>query len=221
MLSGFHLKTAEWLTSPVETSVSHLDDILRPTCSPQFCMDFKPSGVTASDHLFAPSPTSCWGEKASASHHWEGSFNRPKRKEAVMFGSFENILMNHTRAVTERSSGSHYSDRNTRPFFPYQAQLPDKHSAEPMHCTPEQESLESDRYSFAPSFSAQMYRSQQSNHFQPYRQFCHPSKCPPFMSHHTDMMHYPPSYMLERDPAPPLSSFPSPEHWCFPPMRLY
>lgn len=219
MLSGFHVKTAEWLTSPVETSVSLLDDILRPTFPPQFCMDFEPSEVTASDHLFAPSPTSCRGEKAPASQHWEDSFNRPKSKEAVMFGSFENSFMNHTRAVTGRRSVSRYSDSNIQPFFPYQAQLPDGHSAVPMHFP--QDPFETDRYSFAPSFSAQIHRPPQSNHFQPLTQFSHPSTCPPLRSHHTDMSHYPPSHMLERDPAPPLSSFPSPEHWSFPPMRLY
>ncbi len=221
MLSDFHVKTAEWLTSPVETSVSFLEDILRPTCSPQFGMDFQPSGVTANDHLFAPSPTSRWGEKDSASQHWKDSFNRPKSKEAVMFGSFEHSFMNHTRAVAERRSVSQYSDRNIQPFFPYQAQLPDRHPAEPMHFPQEQHPFETDRCSFAPSFSAQIHSPPQSNHFQPLNQFSHPSTFPPLRPRHTDMAHYPPSHMLERDPAFPLSSFRSPEHWSFPPMRLY
>ncbi|XP_031144294.1 uncharacterized protein si:dkey-250k15.4 [Sander lucioperca] len=209
-------QTAEWLTSPVETSVSLLDDILRPTCTPQFYMDYEPSGVTASDHLF--SPTSCWGEKASASHHWEDSFNRPKSKEAVMFDSFENASMNHTRAVPERSSGSQFSGINIQRFFPYQTHLPDRHSPAPTHFPQEKDPFEVDRSSFAPSF-AQIQHPQQS--FQPFSQFSHPSPCPPLRSHHTDMMHYPPSHMLERDTVPPLSSFPSPGHWSFPPMRLY
>lgn len=217
MLSGFHVKTAEWLTSPVETSVSILDDILlRPNCTPQFCMDFEPPGVSASDHLF--SPTSCWGEKASACQHWEDSFNKPKSKEAV-FDSFENNFMKHSRAVPPRSSGSQYSGSNMQPFFPYQAQLPDRRSTEPMYFPQEEDPFETDRYSFAPSFSAQIHHPQQS--FQPFGQFSHSSTCPPLQSHHTDMMHYPPSHMLERDPAAPRSSFPSPEHWAFPPMRLY
>ncbi|XP_068568974.1 proline-rich protein 19 isoform X2 [Cebidichthys violaceus] len=38
-------QTADWFRSPVETSVSLLDDILRPTCAPQFCMEFEPSGA--------------------------------------------------------------------------------------------------------------------------------------------------------------------------------
>ncbi|XP_035527538.1 uncharacterized protein LOC118335392 [Morone saxatilis] len=209
-------QAAEWLTRPVETSVSLLDDILRSTSSPEFCMDFEPSGVKASDHLFAPSATSCWGENASASQHWEDRFNKAKSNENVMFGSF----LNHNRVFTERSSRSQYRG-NIQPLFPYQAQLPHRNSEQPMHPPREQDPFETDRNSFAPFFSAQICHPQQSTNFQPFSQFSHPSACPPLRSHHTDMMHYPPSHMIERDPAHPLSSFPSPELWFFPPMRLY
>ncbi|XP_051262591.1 uncharacterized protein si:dkey-250k15.4 [Dicentrarchus labrax] len=171
-------QTAEWLTSPVETSVSLLDDILRSTCSPQFCMDFEPSGVKASDHLFAPSHTSCWEENASASQHWEDRFNKAKSNENVMFGSF----LNHNRAVTERGSRSQYRS-NIQPFFPYQAQLPHRNSA--MHPPREQDPFETDRSSFAPFFHAQICHPQQSTNFEPFSQFSHPSTCPPpqFPSH--------------------------------------
>ncbi|TKS82299.1 hypothetical protein D9C73_016408 [Collichthys lucidus] len=214
-------QTAEWLKSPVEPSVGLLDDVLRPTRSPQLCMDFESSGVTAINHLFAPSPTSCWAEEASASPHWGDIFNRPKSKEAVMFGSFENNYINHRRAVTERSRGSQYNNDNVQPHFFYQAQLPDRHTAQPVHFPQERGRFETDRYSLAPSFSAQSHYPQQHNNFQPFSHFSHSSSRPPLRSHHTDMMHYPPSHMLERDPAPPLSSFSSPEPWSFPPMRLY
>lgn len=205
----------------MDTSVSLLDDILRPTHSPQFCMYFEPSRVITSEHLFAPSPTSCWGEKASASQHWKDRFNRPKSKDALMFGPVENSFVNQTRAVTERSSGSDYTDHNIQPFFPYQAQLLDRHSAGPMHCPQEQGPFEHDKYSFASAFSSKSHLPQQQNPFQPFNQFSLPLNCPPVRSHHTDMMNYPPSHMLDKDPAPPLSFFPSLEHWSFPPMRLY
>ncbi|KAK9514054.1 hypothetical protein VZT92_027543 [Zoarces viviparus] len=210
-------QTAAWFTSPVETSVSLLDDILGPTCSPQFYMEFEPSGHTTSDHLF--SPTSCWAEKVSVSQHWEDGFNKPKNNKAVMFDSFENSFLNHTRAVPERSSGSQYSSSNIPPFFPSQTQLPNRRSAEPMHFPHEKDPFETDRYSYAPSFSAQIHHPLQS--LQPLSQFSYPSTHPPLRSHHTDMNHYPPSHALDRDPAALLSSFPSPEHWSFPPMRLY
>ncbi|XP_042279242.1 uncharacterized protein si:dkey-250k15.4 [Thunnus maccoyii] len=213
-------QTAGWLTSPVETSVSLLGDILRPSCSPQFCMDFEPSRTSSSDHLFAPSLFSCWGATTSASQHWEDSFNRSKTKESVMFDSSENSFMSHTRAIREGSNRLQYSDHNIQPFFPNQAQLPDGHSAEPRQFPQEHDSFENEKCSFAPAFSAQIHQPQQSNH-QPFSQFSHPPTCSSLRSHHSDMMNYPPSHMLERSPAPPLSSFPSPEHWSFPPMRLY
>lgn len=222
MLSAFCAKTAEWVTGPVETPVSFLDDILRPTHSPQHCMDLEPSGVSANNHLFAPSPISCWEEKASASQHWEDRFNRPKSKEAVVFGSFKNSFMNCARAVTEKSSGSLFSDSNIHPIFSYQAQLPHKHSTEPMLFPQEQGRFDNNRCSFASSFPAQMHNPGVHNStFQPFSQFSHPPTCSYLMSHHTDMMHYPPSHMLERDSAPPASSLLSPQHWSFPPMRLY
>ncbi|XP_059195237.1 uncharacterized protein si:dkey-250k15.4 [Centropristis striata] len=207
-------QTPEWLTSPVETSVNILDDILRPT---EFCMDFEPSGVTASDQLL--SPTACWGERGSASQHREDSLNRQRGKEAVMLDSFENGFMNFARAAPERSSGSQFNGSNIQPLFPFQTQFLDKCSAEPVHFPQAKGQFETDRYSFAPSFSAQIHHPQQG--FHPFSQFSHPSTCPPLRSHHTDMIHYPPSHMLEGEPAAPRSSFPSPEHWSFPPMRLY
>ncbi|XP_056299726.1 uncharacterized protein si:dkey-250k15.4 [Pseudoliparis swirei] len=209
--------SAEWSTSPIETSVGLVDDILRPTYAPEFCLDFELFGGTASDHLF--SPTSCWEEKASVSQHWDDIFNKPKNNKTVTFDPFENSFLNHTRAALERSSGSQYSGANTQPFFPSPTLLPYRHSAEPMHFPQEKDPFETDRYSHVPSFSAQIQHPLQS--FQRLSQFGHPSACPPLRSHHTDMIHYPPSHTLERDLAAPLSSFPSPGHWSFPPMRLY
>lgn len=188
----------------METPGSLLDNILRPTCSPQFCMYFEPSGVTASEHWFDSSPT-------SASQHWEDRLNRPKSKCAVMFGSFENNYMNQTRAAAERNSGSHYSGSIIRhhPVFPYQAKPPDTHLA---GCAPEQDPFKTDKFSFASSSSAKRHHPQQHSHFS---QFISPLHYPLLRSHRTDMVNYPPSHMLERDPAPSL------EHWSFPPMRLY
>lgn len=206
----------------MDTSVSLLDDILRSNHSPQFSMYFEPSRVTTSEHLFSPCPTSCWGEKASASQHLKDRFNRPKSKDAFMFGPFENSFVNQTRAVKEGISGSDYTDHNIHPFVPHQAQLLDRHSRRGvMHCPQEQGPFESDKYSFASTFASKSHLPQQHNHFQPLSQFSLPLNCPPVRSHYTDMINYPPSHMLERDPAPPLSFFPSLEHWSFPPMRLY
>lgn len=192
---------------PLETPVSLLDNLLRPACSPQFCMHFEPSGVTASEHLFNSSPTLCWGEKTSVSQQ----LNRPKSKGTVVFGSFENSYMSQTRAAAERSSGSRYSGSiiQHHPVFPYQAKPPDAHLA---RCAPVQDPFETGQFPFAPSFSTKRNQPQQHSHFS---QFIPPLHYPLLRSDFTDMVNYPPSHMLERDPAPSL------EHWSFPPMRLY
>lgn len=197
---------------PVETSVSLLDDILRPTHSPQFCMYSEPI-----DELFTPSSTPCWGEEVTSFQHWGHRLNRPQNKDEVILGSFVNRFKNQTRAVTERSSGSH---SNIQPFFPYQAQKPDKHSVGQILCTREQGPFEFDKFSFSPSISAKSH-SQQNNYFQPLNPFSGPLNSPPLRSHQTDLMNYPPSHILERDSARSLSSFPNLEPWSFPPMRLY
>lgn len=182
-------------------------------------MDSEPPGTSAVDHLFSTSATSCWAGKASTSQHWEDSWTRPQSKESFMFDSFENCFLNHSRTVRE-SCGSQCSGGNTQPFFSYPAQLPDGYSAETMHFPQEPDPFVTDRYSYAPTFSSQIHHPNRSHYFQTFSQFSHPSACPPVRSHNTDIMHYPPSHMLERKPAPHFSSW-SPEHWSFPPMRLY
>lgn len=209
-------KVAEWLTSPRDASVSILDNILRPSLSPPLGIDFDPCGSSESN-LFTFSTTLCQREKASVPKDWEQHFNGSKSKKSLMFDSFENNVMGYSRAMGKRSPG--YSDINTQPSFSYQEQLPDRHAAEPMYFSQQDDLFGTDRYSCAPSFPAQIHH--QRNHFQPLRQFSRPSSCFPLKSHNTDMMYYPPSYMIERDPAPSLSAFPSPECWSFPPMRLY
>ncbi|XP_037309140.2 uncharacterized protein si:dkey-250k15.4 [Pungitius pungitius] len=200
-------QSADWLTSPMETSLSVLDDLLTPTCAPLVCMDFEPSKRRTSDTSF--SPTSRWGGTASASPHWEHGFNKPKKNNGVMFDSFE------SQAVPERSSGSRYSSSDMQPLFPYQMQL----AAEPMHLPLDKEPLETHSYYYDTSRSAQLPRPPQS--FQPLSQFSHHSTCPPSRSSLPDMTRYPPSHTLERGTAAPHSFFPSPDRWSFPPMRLY
>lgn len=183
-------------------------------------MEAELPGGSENKHLFSPSATSCWAEEASASQPWEGSLNKPKSKEVFMFESFQNSFMNHRRAVRQ-SCVPQFSGSDIQPFIPYSAQLPDGLSAEPKRVSQEPDPFVTDRYSNAPFFSAQVCHPNRSNHSGMFSQLGHPSSFSALRSHHTDMMHYPPSHMLERDSAPPFSSFLSPEHWSFPPMRLY
>lgn len=208
----FHVKTTGWLTSPMETSVSLLEDLFVPSCSPQFCMDFEPS-TASSDHVFAPSPTSCWGEKHSAPQHQDDCFNRKKCTKSVVFDCFESSFTNGSRSVREGSSGLQCRGRTIQPFFPFKA---DRYSTEPRQFPPEENSFEAGQCCSASAFTDR----QQINH-QPFSQFSHRPSRPNLRSHHSDMINYPPSHMIDKGPASSLSSFLSPEHWSFPPMRLY
>ncbi|XP_060937988.1 uncharacterized protein si:dkey-250k15.4 [Limanda limanda] len=199
--------------SPMDSSARPSDDILGLGSSPQFRMNVE------RDYLFPSSPTSCWGDKASASQRWDAGLNRTNCKESVIFYPFDNSISDHTGAFREKSCGPQYKD--TKPLFPYQTQMIDRHSAGPMHFPQDQHPFQTERFSFPPSFSSQIHHPNPSSIFQPFNQSSPALTCPPISSYHTDMSHYPPSHMLERGPAPCLSSLPSPELWSFPPMKLY
>ncbi|XP_023117526.2 uncharacterized protein si:dkey-250k15.4 [Amphiprion ocellaris] len=198
-------KTFNWKFSP---QLHHNEE--------QFFMDFEPSGPSASEG-FTPSLTLCREEIAS--ERQENSFNRSNSKESVMFDFFENSFVNCT-SDRERRPGLQCRGANIQPFFSHQAQLADGQPAEPTYFPQKQDPLTDNRYSFSPLFPAKIPNFYQSNSLFPFSQFLHPLACSPPRSHHTDMVHYPPSQMLERS-TNPLSSLLSPVHWSFPAMRLY
>ncbi|XP_028281889.1 proline-rich protein 19 [Parambassis ranga] len=204
------VKKAEWPTITKDTCV--LDDFLRPDVSPQHCMDFNPSGSSLGS-LFAPSTTFRKVEKPSTSNHWEHRFNRSIIQESPKFDFFENSPTNNTS--TAHSTGTYYKPQY-QPLFPNRTQLPLGRSAEATDFKQEQDPFRPDTYTSAPSFPIHHTYS-----FQPFSQFGHPAAQPALMSHNTDMMHYPPSHMLESETVPSFSSFTSPDDWSFPPMRLY
>lgn len=177
---------------PVETSVSFWGDVFRPTRSPKLCMNFEPSGSMASEHLFAPSPASSWGEKQAASPLWGDRFEWPRCKESWRFGE-------------SRSSRSHHAEV---PFFLRQPQSQFQHGARPASCLQAQ----------GPFQTVQFPHQQQQSGFQSFHQTSPPLSCLPQLSHLSNMDTYPPSYVLDKE-APPY--FPSLEPWSFPPMRLY
>lgn len=200
---------------PEETSTSFLGDILRPSPSAWFSMDFVPSRI--SDHLFAPSPMLCWEDRNPQVPHPKDSLSRQISKETFMFDSFENRLMNQSRA----NIGPQYTFSHTQNFTPLQTQLQERCSTESIHFPEEKDPFATERYCFASSFSSQVQRPDPVHSYQPFSQNSQLSACLPLRPHRTDMIHYPPSHMLEREPASSRSSLLSPEHWTFPPMRLY
>uniref|UniRef100_A0A3B3U0H5 Uncharacterized protein n=1 Tax=Poecilia latipinna TaxID=48699 RepID=A0A3B3U0H5_9TELE len=135
--------------------------------------------------------------------------------ESDLLDLFQNNFVNQTRNLRERLSEQQPHHSNVQPFFSHQ----DRHSAD-LHVFPrEQNPSKTDRFYFAPFFPSKSHRRSQSNHLQGFGQFSPVHQN--FRPDPTDMMHYPPSHMLERNLVPPSSSLPSPEHWSFPPMRLY
>uniref|UniRef100_A0A3B5MYW9 Uncharacterized protein n=1 Tax=Xiphophorus couchianus TaxID=32473 RepID=A0A3B5MYW9_9TELE len=144
---------------------------------------------------------------------WET--NKCKTQESDLLDSFQNKFVNQTRNLRERLSAQQPHHSNAQPFFSHQV----RHSAD-LHGFPqEQNPSKTDRFYFAPFFPSKSHRQPQSNHLQAFGQFSPVHQN--FRPDPTDMMHYPPSHMLERNLAPTSSSLPSPAHWSFPPMRLY
>ncbi|XP_014908309.1 proline-rich protein 19 [Poecilia latipinna] len=202
----------EELANPVDTFVKPLDETFKPGFSPFLHMDFEPSGTSVSD-LFAHSPISYQQDNVSGLELWETS--KCKTQESDLLDLFQNNFVNQTRNLRERLSEQQPHHSNVQPFFSHQ----DRHSAD-LHVFPrEQNPSKTDRFYFAPFFPSKSHRRSQSNHLQGFGQFSPVHQN--FRPDPTDMMHYPPSHMLERNLVPPSSSLPSPEHWSFPPMRLY
>ncbi|PWA20664.1 hypothetical protein CCH79_00011598, partial [Gambusia affinis] len=202
----------EELTNPVDTFVKPLDETFKSVFSPFLHMDFEPSGTSVTD-LFAHSPISYQVDNVSGPELWET--NKCKTQESDLLDSFQNNFVNQTRNLRERLSEQQPHHSNIQPFFSHQ----DRHSAD-LHVFPwEQNPSKTDRFYFAPFFPSKSHRRPQSNYLQAFGQFSPAQQN--FRPNPTDMMHYPPSHMLERNLAPTSSSLPSPEHWSFPPMRLY
>lgn len=214
---------AEWTTSSVEKSVVFLDDVFNCKSSPHFCMDFEASEGFSVErkHLLTPSHTKHYEHKLRVSQQLDDHFIRT-RKEPAGFDSFRNSFINlsDTRTMRERNR-FHHSD-NIQPFIPYHIHLTDSFSPKLMTFPEEQGSIEaSDRFLFGPSFSNQITCNQRCGPFQSLSQFSSSSADSTLRIHQNDLTNYPPSHMLDRDSVSTTSFFPSPEHWSFPPMRLY
>ncbi|KAJ0000036.1 hypothetical protein NQD34_011878, partial [Periophthalmus magnuspinnatus] len=120
-------------------------------------------------------------------------FNYSKRQEKIMMESNGQVQSPLTSVMNNYG----VDPLNSVPF-------PQMHS-----------SFEKHKYSCGKSLSDEIPYFHQEYSFEPY-QHVNSALRP------VDLAHYPPSYMLEKSPILSMSSyFPSPEHWSFPPMRLY
>ncbi|XP_076008743.1 proline-rich protein 19 [Genypterus blacodes] len=199
-------QTAEWLRSPGVERVSSLsDDTTRPDSSPQFRVDFEAPGTPCRDLLFAPPASRRWEVQTSAPQGWDQRFSRTERRESsVSFDGLEESFLNQATVVRERMDLPPFVDLGARPFLPHPAGLIHRHAVVPQ---------ETHRLNYT--------QDSHHPHHHPYIHFTRSPTWPSIRSHHTNTTPFTPSHMLDRYPASPLPSHLSPEHWSFPPMRLY
>uniref|UniRef100_A0A3Q2DWA0 Uncharacterized protein n=1 Tax=Cyprinodon variegatus TaxID=28743 RepID=A0A3Q2DWA0_CYPVA len=136
----------------------------------------------------------------------------------------ETINLQSSNKETDVTPGVLQLYSSIQHFFPYQdrhlaAMQQDRHLADTQLFPQEQNESETDRFYSAPVYQSKSHSCPQNNLLQTFGQLSpfHPN----FRSNPADMMDYPPSHMLEKSLAPRSSSLHSPEHWSFPPMRLY
>uniref|UniRef100_A0A3Q3ABX9 Uncharacterized protein n=1 Tax=Kryptolebias marmoratus TaxID=37003 RepID=A0A3Q3ABX9_KRYMA len=170
------------------------------------------------DHLSASFETILPSKHSPHSEDTNTKYFKPEKKRTRQLTppDKDDVMTRNRKIITDPEGGGDemtfelQKDYIEIQPFPFQDGL----SANPMQFPQEQDPFEPDIY----SLPTQIHPHPQSSHFQPFDQL---STYPTFRSRGTDMMHYPPSHMLERSLTPPPSSLQSPEHWSFPPMRLY
>ncbi|XP_028326143.1 proline-rich protein 19 [Gouania willdenowi] len=207
----------KWLTSPVEASGSLPEDIIGTSVYSPFCMETDSPRVLEKK-CFAPIPATSREETISPYLYGKSS-NISHNMGSHRFDSSECSIQIHTRAHGLQSSGQLSNDMDVQPVLSYPVQLPNRWAADPMLFYQNQDPIETDSLSFDPSFPAQVPHPSHSRGSNVFNLSSYaPTAC---MSNNTDMMHFPPSHMLNSSPTLPSSLLPSPEHWSFPPMRLY
>ncbi|KAF7227053.1 proline-rich protein 19 [Nothobranchius furzeri] len=193
-----HMQQTAEESNPEDTSLNFLDKIIRPCSSHPFNLNCEPSWTTANDVFVSSS--NLFQEDKSFWKSWE-EFG-PEEEQSAPFESFSSSFM--TQDATDISCRQQQHRTNNQPFFLQQ----DRHPEDLIQSPQEEDPFEPRQFSFPHSFSNQI-----QHHPQPFdRLSTHPASY---------MMRYPPSHMLELSPAPAPSVLPSPEHWSFPPMRLY
>ncbi|XP_038140260.1 uncharacterized protein si:dkey-250k15.4 [Cyprinodon tularosa] len=212
---------AEEVANPADSFVNILDETFRPDYSPRVFMDFEPSGTSVND-LFTHYQILPKGENVSRPECWEET--KSKTQESAMHNSFQSQFLNQSWKSRQWISEQQPHHSKVQHFFPYQdrhlaAMQQDGHLADTQLFPQEQNESETDRFYSAPVYQSKSHSRPQNNLLQTFGQLSpfHPN----FRSNPADMMDYPPSHMLEKSLAPRSSSLHSPEHWSFPPMRLY
>ncbi|KAJ0065894.1 hypothetical protein NL108_000128, partial [Boleophthalmus pectinirostris] len=139
----------------------------------------------------------------------------------------ETVISNSKDLQTPRILN--YSERQEKKTMDHRRNpldsIMNNYSVEPLHSETVpfphmHSSFETQKYFDGKSFFNEIPYFDHKCSFEPFSHVNFPLDSPSFRP--VDLAHYPPSYMLEKGPIlPTSSSFPSPEHWSFPPMRLY
>ncbi|CAL8247469.1 unnamed protein product [Lota lota] len=215
----------EWKSSPRVDRVEVrdvLDELLKPSSCSWFGMGLGPSASLPPRQYLSYSPVSQWAEvDPPMPHAWDKRLNSARIRDSAFMGRDEGYSVNQATAVRLESSGPPEANRDSsrHPFLRYLPGQPCGHLADLWHHPGERPAPEIGLCSLATSSSAWYSRKEDYRH-----PFYHLNRRPtnPFPKpYHADMMHYPPSDLLDRGPSPPPTSFNSPERWCFPPMMLY
>ena len=201
-----------------------LDELLKPgTCS-WSGLGLGPSVSSPTCDYLSFSPTPQWARvDPPVPQDWHKKLNSARMRDSSVIGPDEGYSMYQATAARPKSSAPPEANRDlSRPhFLRYLPGQPCGHPADPWLHPGGRAAAEIGLCSLATSSSAPARYSRKEDYGHP---FYHLNRRPtnPFPKpYHADMMHYPPSEMLDRVPSPPPASFNSPERWCFPPMRLY
>ncbi|XP_055019205.1 uncharacterized protein si:dkey-250k15.4 isoform X2 [Boleophthalmus pectinirostris] len=207
-------ETAEWLgTSPKNPAVP--DGTFSHRTSSQFSVDFEFRNAMSRerDYLFSPPfGSSCVDEPKNSGRvddffasRQEQEFSVPQQEHQNYMAFSDITTVSHRRNPLD-SIMNNYS---VEPLHSETVPFPHMHS-----------SFETQKYFDGKSFFNEIPYFDHKCSFEPFSHVNFPLDSPSFRP--VDLAHYPPSYMLEKGPIlPTSSSFPSPEHWSFPPMRLY
>ncbi|XP_072317533.1 proline-rich protein 19 [Eucyclogobius newberryi] len=191
-------QNTEWLGTPAENPAV-LSGAFSPIGSPLFSEDFELRNSVLREereHLFAPSfaPSCSGGPRVSG--HGDDLFISTGGKEFAVPGSTKDYMTFSN--IRQRTSPLNYS-------------------VDPLlYCPQMHSSFEKHKYSYGKSFSDESAYFHRERSYEPSRHVSFPSAFRP-----VDLANYPPSHVVEREGQSTSSSFLSPEHWSFPPMRLY
>lgn len=179
---------------------------VRPGSCPWFGLGHEPSTSTPPGHSLSFSPMPQWPEMDPLIRLWDKRCKSPSMRDSADMCCVESCSLNQATAVPLGSS-----ETDMHSFLCYLPGKQGRHPADPRHHHGEHVPVE---------IATSLY-SREEDYRHPFYHFKRRPMTPFPKPYHSDMIHYPPSDLLDRGQSTPLTSFNSPDGWSFPPMRLY